>query len=69
MIRLLVIIPMIWAIGGLKYGGFKAYAGEIMAPFSNNPDLPGVDVMNAARAAQIVREAGALGDLYLNNGA
>ena len=40
-----------------------------MAPFSNNPDLPGVALMNAQRASQIAREAAALGDLYLNNGA
>jgi len=56
-------------VPGLDSLGFPKYSGEIMAPFSNNPDLPLVSVMNAARAAQITREAGFLGDFYLNNGA
>ena len=40
------------------------YAGEIMAPFSGNPDLPFVPEMLAARAEQIAREASYLGDWY-----
>merc|ERR1712205_124904 len=44
-------------VPGLDSLPIAPYAGEYMAPFSNNPELPLVIQMNALRAAQIAREA------------